>query len=201
MKQLIIQKNFLKYILKVLKKTAILGYISTGEMTLIIRKKHILQTIFLIKTHSLCRFSTLSDICGVDYPTRKRRFEVVYHFLSLKFNSRIRLKTRVTEASIIRSIVSVFPGANWFEREAWDMFGIVFKGNPDIRRILTDYGFEGHPLRKDFPLSGFIETRYDETLKRVVSEPIELSQKYRCFNFKSQWAGVSNTLAHHTTNI
>lgn len=192
--KLLIKNSFLKYCTKVLKKVIILSYIYLGEYTIILRKNSIFQAIFFFKNHSLCRFTTLSDICGVDFPTRNRRFEVIYHLLSLKYNSRLRIKIRVTEASIVKSIIEIFPSANWFEREAWDMFGIVFQGNPDIRRILTDYGFEGHPLRKDFPLSGFIESRYDDVLKRVVSEPVELSQKFRKFDLNSQWETFDSSL-------
>jgi len=126
-------------------------------------------------------------VCGVDYPTRPNRFEVVYHLLSHRYNSRIRVKTYCDEVTPVPSITPLFPAANWFEREAYDMFGIYFSGHPDLRRILTDYGFEGYPLRKDFPLSGYVEVRYDEEKKRIVAEPLELAQQFRNFDYGSAW--------------
>jgi NADH dehydrogenase (ubiquinone) Fe-S protein 3 len=131
-------------------------------------------------------------MCAVDYPERENRFEVVYNFLSTRYNNRIRVKTSVSEITPVDSITPLFKGANWFEREIWDLYGVYFTGHPDLRRILTDYGFEGHPLRKDFPLSGYVEVRYDEIQKRVVCEPIELSQEYRDFNFSSPWDQGNN---------
>jgi len=138
-----------------------------------------------------CRFSTLVDICGVDYPGRSSRFEVVYHFLSMYCNHRIRLTVMVDEDEVVPSAVSVYPAADWYEREAFDMFGIVFSGHPDLRRLLTDYGFTGHPLRKDFPLSGHVECRYDEQQKRVVYEPVSLPQEFRTFDDISPWEGAN----------
>ncbi|YP_009477630.1 NADH dehydrogenase subunit 9 (mitochondrion) [Nymphaea colorata] len=140
-----------------------------------------------LRFHTYTRVQVLIDICGVDYPSRKRRFEVVYHLLSTRYNSRIRVQTSVDEVTRISSVVSLFPAAGWWEREVFDMSGVSSINHPDLRRILTDYGFEGHPLRKDFPLSGYVEVRYDDPEKRVVSEPIEMTQEFRYFDFASPW--------------
>jgi NADH-quinone oxidoreductase subunit C len=139
-------------------------------------------------------FVCFIDICGVDYPSREKRFDVVYHFLSPTQNARIRLKVATDEDTPVPSITGIFPGANWFEREAYDFYGILFTGHPDLRRLLTDYGFEGHPLRKDFPLTGFVEVRYDNEQKRVVYEPVRLPQEYRDFDFLSPWEGTEYVL-------
>ena len=135
----------------------------------------------------------LTDIAGVDFPERANRFDIIYHFLSFKNNVRIRVKTEISENESIQSIVPIFPAANWFEREAFDMYGIHFKGHPDLRRILTDYGFEGYPLRKDFPLTGNVEVRYDEMEKKVIYEPVKLQQDYRDFDIQSPWEGTKYT--------
>ena len=148
---------------------------------------------FLAKDAS-CRFSTLVDITGVDHPERAKRFDVVYHFLSMYQNHRIRLRVSVREDELVPSICDLHPSANWFEREVFDMFGILFSGHPDLRRILTDYGFRGYPLRKDFPTTGYTEVRYDEELKRVVYEPVSLVQEYRQFDFMSPWEGAQYVL-------
>ena len=137
------------------------------------------------------QFEQLIDICGVDFPERAERFEVVYHLLSIRKNLRIRVKLSTDEATAVRSVIPLHPGANWFEREAFDMFGILFSGHPDLRRLLTDYGFQGHPLRKDFPLTGYVEVRYDDEKKRVVYEPVKLNQEFRSFDFESPWEGVT----------
>lgn len=139
-----------------------------------------------------CQFKQLVDICGVDYPDREKRFEIVYHLLSISQNNRIRVKVNIDEQTTVPSAVSVFSAANWYEREVWDMYGIYFSEHPDLRRILTDYGFEGHPLRKDFPLTGYVELRYDEELKRVVYEPVKLTQEFRTFDFLSPWEGLTD---------
>jgi NADH-quinone oxidoreductase subunit C len=139
-------------------------------------------------------FVNLIDICGVDWPARQKRFDVVYHFLSPRQNQRIRLKVMTDEETPVPSITSVFPGADWFEREAYDFYGILFTGHPDLRRILTDYGFDGHPLRKDFPLTGFVEVRYDDEQKRVIYEPVKLAQEFRDFDFLSPWEGTDYVL-------
>ena len=133
------------------------------------------------------QFTLLIDLCGVDFPSRKDRFEVVYNLLSVKYNTRIRIKTCVDDITPVSSVTDVYSTAGWFERETWDMYGIFFSNHPDLRRLLTDYGFEGHPLRKDFPLSGYTEVRYDDSKKRVISEPIELAQEFRYFDFSSPW--------------
>ncbi len=147
----------------------------------------LLNLLNFLKTSSVLRFSLLLDIWGVDYPARKKRFEVNYLLLSMKLNKRIIIKVRVNEEDLLESAAGIYSSAGWLEREVWDMYGVFFGNNPDLRRILTDYGFEGHPLRKDFPLSGFVEVRYDDGEKRVLQEPIEVQQEYRLFNFSSPW--------------
>lgn len=154
---------------------------------------YLFQLLWFLKYNTYTRFQVLIDICGVDYPSRKRRFEVVYNLLSTRYNSRIRVQTSVDEITQISSVVSLFPSAGWWEREVWDMLGVYFIAHPDLRRILTDYGFEGHPLRKDFPLSGYVEVRYDDSEKRVVSEPIEITQEFRYFDFASPWEQMARS--------
>ncbi|KAJ3347657.1 putative NADH-ubiquinone oxidoreductase 30.4 kDa subunit, mitochondrial [Allomyces javanicus] len=157
------------------------------ELTLHVAPTAVLPVTQFLRDHTNAQFKQNIDVCGVDYPTKEYRFEVVYHFLSLRYNSRVRVKTYAAENTPVPSITPLFPGANWHEREAYDMFGIFFTGHPDLRRILTDYGFEGHPLRKDFPLSGYVEVRYDDEKKRVVAEPLELAQAFRNFDYSSAW--------------
>ena len=164
------------------------------ELTLLIERDHVVAVMKFLRDDSECLFETLIDICGVDYPERTERFEVVYHLLSMQLNQRIRVKLSTDEATPVVSIVDVFPAANWYEREAFDMYGIQFAGHPDLRRLLTDYGFEGHPLRKDFPLTGHVEVRYDDLEKRVVYEPVQLTQEYRNFDFLSPWEGMAAEL-------
>jgi NADH-quinone oxidoreductase subunit C len=154
----------------------------------------IVDFVEFLKTDPTCKFSTLVDITAVDYPDRAKRFDVVYHFLSMYQNHRIRLRVSVREDEMVASLVDVHPSANWFEREVFDMFGILFTGHPDLRRLLTDYGFRGHPLRKDFPTTGYTEVRYDEAQKRVVYEPVKLVQEYRQFDFMSPWEGAEYIL-------
>ncbi len=149
------------------------------ELTLCIAPSAVLPVMQFLRDHTATQFKQVIDVCGVDYPTKPNRFQVVYHLLSLRYNTRIRVKTYANETSAVPSISHLFPVANWFEREAWDMYGIFFTGHPDLRRILTDYGFEGHPLRKDFPLTGYVEVRYDDEKKRVIAEPVELAQQFR----------------------
>ena len=160
-----------------------------GELTVNLAPANISGFIEFLKIDSACTFSSLVDITAVDYPGRDKRFDVVYHFLSMYQNHRIRLRVKVREDEMVASITEVHPSANWFEREVFDMFGIIFKGHPDLRRILTDYGFRGYPLRKDFPTTGYTEVRYDEVQKRVVYEPVSLVQEYRQFDFMSPWEG------------
>ncbi|MBF9034232.1 NADH-quinone oxidoreductase subunit C [Rhodobacterales bacterium HKCCE2091] len=147
-----------------------------------------------LRTDRSCLFSTLVDITAVDYPAREKRFDVVWHLLSMYRNQRLRVRAQVRVDEIVPSLVDVYPAANWYEREIFDMFGILFSGHPDLRRLLTDYGFRGHPLRKDFPTTGFVEVRYDEALKRVVYEPVKLTQEYRQFDFMSPWEGANYIL-------
>ena len=165
-----------------------------GELTVDVALSNIVGLVEFLKTDRACQFSSLVDITGVDYPERARRFDVVYHFLSMYQNHRVRLRTAVREDEMVPSITGVHPSANWFEREVFDMFGIIFSGHPDLRRILTDYGFRGYPLRKDFPTTGYTEVRYDEEKKRVVYEPVSLVQEYRQFDFMSPWEGAQYVL-------
>ena len=164
--------------------------IVNDQIEIIIDKEKLISSIIFLKDNIDCQFKQLTDLAGVDYPGRKSRFEIVYHLLSFKFNFRIRVKVLIDEDSSIESLTPVFPCANWFEREAFDMYGIQFIGHPDMRRILTDYGFEGHPLRKDFPLTGNVEVRYNEIEKKVVYEPVKLQQDYRNFDIQSPWEGT-----------
>ncbi|MEM6409387.1 MAG: NADH-quinone oxidoreductase subunit C [Pseudomonadota bacterium] len=168
--------------------------ISHGELTVSVAMSSLVTLVEFLKSDNNCKFSTLVDITGVDYPSREARFEVVYHFLSMYMNHRIRLKVAVREDDVVPSLSSVHASANWFEREVFDMFGILFSGHPDLRRILTDYGFRGYPLRKDFPTTGYTELRYDDEQKRVVYEPVKLVQEYRQFDFMSPWEGAEYIL-------
>jgi NADH-quinone oxidoreductase subunit C len=165
-----------------------------GELMLVVKRDAIVNLLTWLRDDPTCLFKMLIDICGVDYPERTQRFDVVYHLLSLKHNRRIRIKVRTDEATPVPSVVSVFSAAGWFEREAWDLYGIAFSDHPDLRRILTDYGFDGHPLRKDFPLTGHVEVRYDEEQKRVVYEKVKLQQDFRSFDFLSPWEGMTPSL-------
>jgi NADH-quinone oxidoreductase subunit C len=164
------------------------------ELILWVPRTAIVPALTFLRDDPRCLFKVLVDLCGVDYPERPERFEVVYNLLSLKHNRRIRVKVSTDEATPVPSVVGVYSTAGWFEREAWDMYGIFFADNPDLRRILTDYGFEGHPLRKDFPLTGFVEVRYDDDQKRVVYEPVKLKQEFRSFDFLSPWEGMNHLL-------
>lgn len=165
-----------------------------GELTLTIETARIGRVLKFLRDDPACAFTTLVDICGSDYPERRQRFEVVYHLLSMTQNQRVRIKVAADEDTLVPSIVGLYPAANWFEREAYDLYGILFAGHPDLRRILTDYGFNGHPLRKDFPLTGYVEVRYDEDRKRVVYEPVKLTQEFRNFDFVSPWEGAEYLL-------
>jgi len=168
--------------------------LSHGELTLNAARDRIVEVLTFLRDDPQCRFEVLIDICGVDWPSRERRFDVVYHLLSPRLNQRVRVKLETDEETPIASAVNVFSAANWFEREAYDMYGILFSGHPDLRRILTDYGFQGHPMRKDFPLTGYVEVRYDDEQKRVVYEPVELTQEFRSFDFESPWEGTQYVL-------
>ena len=168
--------------------------IAYGELTPTTASQNLLPLLTFLRDDVQCGFVSFIDICGVDYPAREKRFDVIYHLLSPRQNLRIRVKVATAEDEPVPSACSVYPGADWFEREAWDMYGILFTGHPDLRRILTDYGFEGHPLRKDFPTTGFVEVRYDDSAKRVVYEPVELRQEFRSFDFLSPWEGTDYVL-------
>ncbi len=164
--------------------------ITLGELTLDIERDKIVEVLTFLRDDTSCLFEVLIDICGVDWPARPNRFDVVYHLLSPRLNQRIRVKLQTDELTPVPSTVGVFSASDWFEREAYDMYGILFSGHPDLRRILTDYGFQGYPLRKDFPLTGYVEVRYDDEQKRVVYEPVELTQEFRSFDFESPWEGA-----------
>ena len=166
--------------------------ITNGELVIIVNLAQIVLLMEFLKQDSKCQFTTLIDITAIDYPGRADRFDVVYHLLSMPLNFRLRLKATIEDGEAVPSISSVFPCANWFEREVFDMYGIVFSGHPDLRRLLTDYGFSGHPLRKDFPLTGYSEVKYDEVQKKVVYEPVELVQEFRNFDFISPWEGIGD---------
>ena len=170
---------------------AVLGVeVAKGELVVSARADSIVKLLVFLRDDQNCQFKQLMDVTAVDYPDREARFDVVYNLLSLKHNQRVRIKTTAEEGAPVPSATSVFNSANWFEREVWDLFGIFFSDHPDLRRIMTDYGFEGHPLRKDFPLTGYVEVRYDADQKRVVYEPVKLTQEYRSFDFMSPWEGM-----------
>lgn len=175
------------HISQALENDIVSSSISHGELTVTARADHITKVLTFLRDDQTCLFRQLVDVCGVDYPERAKRFDVVYHLLSIELNQRIRVKVETDEDTAVPSAVEVFPSAGWFEREAWDMYGIFFAGHADLRRMLTDYGFKGHPLRKDFPLTGFVECRYSEEEKRIVYEPVELKQEFRDFDFMSPW--------------
>lgn len=160
-----------------------------GELTILVRTPSIVKVMTFLRDDTTCLFKQVVDVCGVDWPAREARFDVVYHLLSMKHNQRVRVKVQTDEDTAVPSITGVFSAAGWFERETWDMYGVMFSDHPDLRRILTDYGFEGHPLRKDFPLTGYVEMRYDEEQKRCVYEPVKLTQDFRSFDFLSPWEG------------
>ncbi len=161
-----------------------------GELTLTVKRTDILAVLTKLHDAAALQFEQLIDLCGVDYPERAERFEVVYHLLSPRQNVRLRVKLSTDDVTPVPSVIALFPAANWYEREAYDMYGILFADHPDLRRLLTDYGFQGFPLRKDFPLSGHVEVRYDDEKKRVVYEPVRLTQEFRSFDFESPWEGV-----------
>ena len=168
--------------------------VAYGELTLEVESGDIIDVLTFLRDDVQCQFISFIDLSGADYPSRTRRFDVVYHLLSPRQNQRVRIRVMTDEDTPVPSATGVFPGAEWFEREAYDLYGILFTGHPDLRRILTDYGFEGHPLRKDFPLTGFVEVRYDDELKLVVYEPVELKQEFRNFDFLSPWEGTDYVL-------
>ncbi len=168
--------------------------VAFGELTLTARADKIVHILTCLRDDANFKFAQLIDLCGVDYPERRRRFDVVYHLLSLKNNIRVRIKVQADDETPIPSVIEVYPSANWYEREVWDMYGVMFDGHPDLRRLLTDYGFQGHPQRKDFPLTGYVEVRYSEEARRVVYEPVKLQQEFREFDFMSPWEGAKYIL-------
>ena len=168
--------------------------VALGELMITVRRPSIIKVLTFLRDDTRCSFEQLIDITAVDWPEREERFEVVYNLLSYKHNQRIRLKLGTDEDTPVPSCVPVYSAANWFERETWDLFGVFFSDHPDLRRLLTDYGFEGHPFRKDFPLTGYVEVRYDEDQKRVVYEPVRLTQDFRTFDFLSPWEGMTDVM-------
>ncbi len=177
-----------------LNRATISWRVEHGELTVNVQRDRIVEALTFLRDDPACQFTCLIDICGVDWPARAERFDIVYHLLSPKQNQRIRVKIATSEEDAVPSVNSLFPVADWFEREAFDMYGVLFDGHPDLRRLLTDYGFDGHPFRKDFPLSGYVELRYDEERKRVVYEPVKLVQEFRDFDFLSPWEGAKYVL-------
>lgn len=186
------------------KLTALMEYIASAQASVIVSKDILLgELVFTVRPEALhgfikflkddakCAFRQLMDVCGADYPERPARFDVVYNLLSMPLNHRVRVKISVKDGALVDSVTDIHKAADWFEREVWDMYGIPFKSHPDLRRILTDYGFEGYPLRKDFPLTGYVELRYDETQKKVIYEPVHMSQEFRNFDFVSPWEGMT----------
>ena len=185
-----LNRKFAKSLLKIIPKWIQFLVFSRNETTLYISPQYLVFFFYFLKNHVNTQFKVLLDVTAVDYPSRFFRFEVVYNLLSIKHNARLRIKTCVDEITPISSITQVYSSAGWWEREVWDMFGLFFSNHPDLRRILTDYGFQGHPLRKDFPLTGFTEVRYDDSEKRVISEPVEVTQEFRYFDFASPWEQI-----------
>ena len=187
-------RNLAEHVSAALPDGIIATELRGGELWCRVRREAVPSVLQFLRDDPKCAFNVLCDICGVDYPDRPLRFEIVYNLLSLKLNQRIRIKVDTDEEQPVPSAVGLFSSAGWWEREAWDLFGIYFADNPDLRRILTDYGFEGHPLRKDFPLTGYVEMRYDEEQKAVVYEPVKLQQEFRSFDFLSPWEGMDKIL-------
>jgi len=174
---------------------AVTGFeISYGELNVTANLADIIKVATFLRDDERCQFWNIIDVTAVDWPKRDRRFDVVYHFLSPKLNLRVRVKGEADEATLVPSLIGIFPGADWFERETYDLYGVLFTGHPDMRRLLTDYGFDGHPLRKDFPLTGFVEVRWDDEQKRVVYDPVKLAQEFRNFDFLSPWEGPDYVL-------
>lgn len=185
----------LGHTIKTALPSAVLGHeVSRGELTVLARAADVVKVATFLRDDPGCQFINIIDVTAVDWPTREQRFDVVYHFLSPRLNLRIRLKVTTDEVTPVPSLIDVFKGADWFERETYDLYGVLFTGHPDMRRILTDYGFQGHPLRKDFPLTGFVEVRYDDEQKRVVYDKVQLAQEFRNFDFLSPWEGTDYVL-------
>jgi NADH-quinone oxidoreductase subunit C len=186
--------DLLEYVTDRLGPALVEAKVKNGELTLRVVCDQIVKILAFLRDDPNCQFKQLMDVAGVDYPERERRFDVVYNLLSLTGNMRVRVIVETDEETPVPSATDLFSSAGWFEREAWDLYGIFFSGHPDLRRILTDYGFEGHPLRKDFPLTGYVEVRYDDEQKRVVYEPVKLTQEFRTFDFLSPWEGMTQQL-------
>ena len=187
-------KDLGEYVAGALDPDVIDWRLEHGQLIVAVRRGAIERTLLFLRDDANTQFEQLLDVCGVDYPEEEERFEVNYQLLSLKHNQRVRVKVRTDEETPVPSVAALYPSATWYERETYDMYGVFFSDNPDLRRILTDYGFEGHPLRKDFPLTGYVEVRYDEDQKRVVYEPVKLTQDFRTFDFLSPWEGMTRTL-------
>ena len=187
-------KDLGDYVAEALPQAVLGTEVEFDELMVRARPDLIVKVLTFLRDDVNCRFQQLMDLCGVDYPEREKRFEVVYNLLSLTHNMRVRVKVETDEETPVPSVSGVFSSATWWEREAWDLFGIYFSEHPDLRRIMTDYGFDGHPLRKDFPLTGYVEVRYDDEQKRVVYEPVKLTQEFRTFDFLSPWEGVQGVL-------
>ncbi len=187
-------KDLGDYVAEALPQEVLGTEVEFDELMVRVRRDAIVKVLTFLRADVNCRFQQLMDLCGVDYPEREKRFEVVYNLLSLTHNMRVRVKVETDEETPVPSVSGVFSSATWWEREAWDLFGIYFSEHPDLRRIMTDYGFDGHPLRKDFPLTGYVEVRYDDEQKRVVYEPVKLTQEFRTFDFLSPWEGVQGVL-------
>jgi NADH-quinone oxidoreductase subunit C len=183
-----------EHIAKALPGDVLATDVKLGELMVMARPETIVRVLTFLRDDARCHFKILLDVCGVDYPEREQRFDVVYNMLSMWHNQRVRVKVMTDEATPVPSVISVFNSAGWFERETWDLYGVFFSDHPDLRRILTDYGFQGHPLRKDFPLTGYVEVRYDQEQKRVVYEPVKLTQDFRTFDFLSPWEGMTPLL-------
>jgi NADH-quinone oxidoreductase subunit C len=181
-------------IVSALPGAAIGHSVAFNQLTVNVQAEKIVEVATFLRDDPSCRFINFTDVTAVDYPGRERRFDVVYHLLSPTLNTRIRLRAEADETTQVPSLIDVFPGADWFERETYDLYGVIFTGHPDMRRLLTDYGFDGHPLRKDFPLTGFVEVRYDDQEKRVLYEPVRLNQEFRKFDFLSPWEGADYPL-------
>jgi NADH-quinone oxidoreductase subunit C len=182
------------HLMQVLPDDVLSSEVVRGELVVWVKRPSVVRVLTVLRDDPKLSFTQLLDVCGTDYPQRPERFEVVYHLLSMNRNVRIRIKLAAAEETPVPSVAGVFPCADWLEREVWDMYGVFFSDHPDLRRILTDYGFEGHPLRKDFPLTGYVEVRYDEGQKRVIYEPVKLAQDFRTFDFLSPWEGIQRLL-------
>ncbi|MEG8099320.1 NADH-quinone oxidoreductase subunit C [Candidatus Liberibacter brunswickensis] len=193
-------KNIGDYIVSSFDGSIELRINSIGELSIDVNRNELVSLCYFLRDDHNCCFVNIVDLCGVDFLSRTSRFDVVYHFLSPKYNSRVRVKVAISEGECVPSIIEVYPGAGWFEREVWDMYGIHFENHPDLRRILTDYGFKGHPLRKDFPVTGFVELHYDNDAKKVVYRPVELMQEHRDYDFLSPWEGSESLFAKKDSN-